>query len=711
MQGKDLMTIVEPHQPPESPEPSEKDTEALTQNKDIIHPIDYSPDDAYQRRWQWRISPIKLLLGVALLFILCTAAFVFSARSLVVDTTPVYATVEIQGGMAVPLGSRYLLLGGDYLINIKAPGYFALTEPLTIDKKQNQRFSAILNKTPGLLDITTDPISDVQVLVDQREVGISPLSSLELAAGEHEIAFRSARFLPLQQTIQIDGKGKQQALSVTLKPAWAEVGLNSLPEQAQVIIDGEAIGNTPIQTQVLKGQHTVAIALKGYQAWSGEFTVIAGVNQDIDLIELKPIAAWLQLRTQPSAANVTFNGDFKGQTPLRITMAPDQNHQLAVFKAGYEMQRRQINQVSSEEKSLTLTLKPKLGTVNINIKPSDAAVYVDSKAVGTGPQVLQLPSYQQVVEVRRAGYKTHRMSVTPRPGFEQSIAIKLLTEHQAKWASVKSKLTTAAGQALLLLHPKQFTMGASRREAGRRSNETLRTVQMKRPFYLSNKEVTNAQFREFKNDHSSGHVEGQTLDSDLQPVVKVTWEQAAAYCNWLSEQDNLKPFYQFEKQQVVAVEHKSKGYRLPTEAEWAWAARTQNTLPPLKYPWGKNLPPTAQSGNYADEASAAITGRAIANYQDGFVVTAPVGSYAANRLSLFDMGGNVAEWTNDYYGLNSPQGGTVPVDPVGPSEGEYRVIRGSSWAHGTITELRLSYRDYGKDGRNDVGFRLARYVE
>ena len=74
------------------------------------------------------------------------------------------------------------------------------------------------------------------------------------------------------------------------------------------------------------------------------------------------------------------------------------------------------------------------------------------------------------------------------------------------------------------------------------------------------------------------------------------------------------------------------------------------------------------------------------------------------------MGGNVAEWVNDYYGI-MPGGNTVETDPRGPANGEFRVIKGSSWAHGTITELRLSYRDYGDKQRDDVGFRIARYLE
>ena len=106
----------------------------------------------------------------------------------------------------------------------------------------------------------------------------------------------------------------------------------------------------------------------------------------------------------------------------------------------------------------------------------------------------------------------------------------------------------------------------------------------------------------------------------------------------------------------------------------------------------------------------ALFGRVIGNYDDGYVVSAPAGSFAPNGKGIFDLGGNVAEWTNDYYDVVISTGKKVETDPMGPASGEFHVIRGSSWAHGAVTELRLSFRDYGSKSREDVGFRIARYA-
>jgi formylglycine-generating enzyme required for sulfatase activity len=161
---------------------------------------------------------------------------------------------------------------------------------------------------------------------------------------------------------------------------------------------------------------------------------------------------------------------------------------------------------------------------------------------------------------------------------------------------------------------------------------------------------------------------------------------------------------------MVAVSPPTSGYRLPTEAEWAWAARFADGAA-IKYPWGDSLPVAPNSGNYADLSAAGLLSTTLNGYNDEYPVTAPVDSFEPNTLGLFNLGGNVAEWIHDIYAVQASTGSAVEVDPVGPDEGELHVIRGSSWMDASISELRLTYRDYGRDGRSDVGFRIARYAD
>jgi formylglycine-generating enzyme required for sulfatase activity len=254
-------------------------------------------------------------------------------------------------------------------------------------------------------------------------------------------------------------------------------------------------------------------------------------------------------------------------------------------------------------------------------------------------------------------------------------------------------------------------MGAARREPGRRANEVLREVEITRPFYLSVREVTNEEFRQFRSEHRSGSVGNFNLEIDHHPVVNVTWNDAARFCNWLSEREGLPPVYIERSGAMVARTPFPRGYRLPTEAEWAWAARYPDAAVGRKYAWGDSLPIPSGAGNYGDTAGAPVLGGAIPGYNDTYAATAPAGSFAANPLGLHNLGGNVSEWVNDLYTVTPSPPNEIARDPTGPSQGAYHVIRGSSWMDTNLTELRLSYRDYGDRARSDLGFRIARSVE
>jgi formylglycine-generating enzyme required for sulfatase activity len=101
----------------------------------------------------------------------------------------------------------------------------------------------------------------------------------------------------------------------------------------------------------------------------------------------------------------------------------------------------------------------------------------------------------------------------------------------------------------------------------------------------------------------------------------------------------------------------------------------------------------------------------LEGYNDQYAATAPPAKFKPNGLGLYDMGGNVAEWCHDYYSIYSYAPEKIYVDPAGPVTGKHHVIRGSSWKHGSIGTLRLAYRGYGDASREDVGFRVCRYLK
>ncbi len=678
-----------------------------------IQPSAFQPLGSEVEEKKNGIAPLRLLLAATALVFVVVMGFLLTASSLqIIVQSESSAQVHISG-LALPFGERYLLRPGDYTVAVEAPGYHPFETIVTVTGGDSQSATMVLLPLPGLVTVETKP-AGTRVLVDGQPMGDTPLADLALEPGERQIRLEADRYLVHEQVFDVTGRQLSQQLSVELQPAWAELSLSSEPAGANILVDGDIVGVTPAVLEVLQGDHQLMLQRPTFASWQQDLVVTAGQLQDLGTIELQPAAGLLQLASTPTGANVTLDGEFQGQTPLELEIIPGRPHRLAVFKPGYRRHSESVELGAATADSRTIRLRAQLGEVKFRISPAGAVVRVNGKPQGKGSQVLSLPAVAQRVEISLDGYASVKRTVTPRPGLQQLVEVSLQTAAEAKAARIKPEITTALGQTLLLFHPEDsptanFSMGASRREPGRRANEVLHPVALSRSFYLQTTEVTNAQFRLFTAAHDSGQIEGNSLNRDHQPVVQVSWQQAAAFSNWLSKREGLPPFYRETNGIINGYNPSSTGYRLPTETEWAWAARS-NGDSLLKFPWGENFPPSTAVENYADSSSAYVTGRVLSTYKDGYVTSAPVASFPASSKRLYDMGGNVAEWVHDVYSIPSANG-SLQTDPLGAQSGDNYVIRGASWSHSRIAELRLSYRDYGQAGRDDVGFRIARYAE
>ena len=206
-------------------------------------------------------------------------------------------------------------------------------------------------------------------------------------------------------------------------------------------------------------------------------------------------------------------------------------------------------------------------------------------------------------------------------------------------------------------------------------------------FIIDKFEATQGMLAKFEYPNPS------QFKGDRRPVDQIRWVEAALFCNERSLADNLTPCYD---EATLECDFSASGYRLPTEAEWEYAARagTQEDLP-------------GPDGNFDDLNSVACYAT------NSEVRTDPVGTRRANAWGLHDMLGNVAEWCNDVYSpdyySNSPA-----ANPTGPKEGPLRVLRGGSWNSGQ-TDCRITARGHDRSGisdaclaRNTNGFRCVR---
>jgi len=689
--------LVPPDDPPPLSEPEKGDTSALAKA---------SPSGHGHRK-------LRRLFAVLFTVLVLIAAFVLLATPMAVHITPEPASRSISGfPPPVSLGGRLLALPGDYRLQATLEGYRVLQKPLEVAMGGFQEFSFQMEELPGRVSIQLDPAVPFRLFVDNEPLATSVGGVVEIDRGVHRLRVETERYLPEETQLDVAGLGKAQNLALSLRPGWAGVHISSQPPAALVRVDDESVGTTPLELQILQGPHTITLSMAAHKPVTLQQQITAGSALLLEDIRLPPADGRLVLQSAPPGASISVDGDFHGTTPMTLTLSSAQEHDVQLSKPGYTTTAEGVKLVPDEERELTVTLPPQYATLFVSAQPADASLSVDGKPAGEATRRLRLTTRPHSLEFRKPGYVTQRFTVNPRAGVSQNLDVTLKTVAQAKVDATPDTLTTAAGQVLRLVRPAvAFRMGASRREAGRRANESRRLVQLTRPFYLGEKEVSNGQFRLFRASHSSGTAEGAGLDDVDQPVVKVSWDDAARYCNWLSQKDGLPLAYQEKGGHMAALRPATTGYRLPSEAEWAYVARVLGRQSPARYPWSGSYPPTTVAGNFADARISDSFADVIPGYDDGYRGTAAVGSFAASPAGFYDLGGNVAEWTNDFYAVYPGEAERVVKNPDGPATGEHHVVRDSSWRRGNITELRLSYRDYSREPRSDLGFRIARYAE
>ena len=260
----------------------------------------------------------------------------------------------------------------------------------------------------------------------------------------------------------------------------------------------------------------------------------------------------------------------------------------------------------------------------------------------------------------------------PPPAAAQPAPVKLdgwpLSAEQAaalQQAAGKKELELPLAEGIamkcVLIPAGRFVMGDV---AGFADEQRQAAVTISRPFYLGTLEVTNSQYKCFDSRHDSAYMDGRGKDRTTrgtpvnqpeQPVIRVSWHEAMAFCRWLSERTGQR-------------------CSLPTEAEWEWAARAGAETP---LPAGAPMPDNKPFANLADGSIAGWNyGRCEPGYNDGQQYSVQGGKFPANAWGLFDMHGNVAEWCQSVYRPYPYRPDDARDDP---RTNGLKVVRGGSW--------------------------------
>ncbi|MEJ1966341.1 MAG: PEGA domain-containing protein [Gammaproteobacteria bacterium] len=660
------------------------------------------PRKPLPRKWVITIAATVVVVGlVTLLFSML--------QPVEIDVRPSDARISTPGTyVSFRSGDSVYAFAGTHVVRAERDGYYPGQVNVGVERGKDALARIRLTKLPGKLRVDTDGVA-ASVFIDGVEGGKAP-GEVTVQPGARTVTLRAPRYLDHVESVDIEGGGARQDLKATLQPSWGTLEVNAVPEGASVSVDGTESGKAPASIEADSGVRRVTISAPNLKTWESSVVVTAGQTLAIGPITLGQPDLQLTLHSNPSGAEITIAGTYRGRAPLTIDLPASINHDIVATLPGHANWTKTVFAEPGKKLSLDAKLQPILAGVDVRGEPADAELFIDGKSLGKTPQSLQLSAIEHLIEVRKEGFVSFTGTVTPALGLERLVEYKLISADRGQALQESAPvIKTKSGYELRLIPGGTFMMGSERREQGRRPNEGLRPVTLKRPFYLGVTEITNAEFRKFRPEHVSGYVEKKSFDLDLQPVVNVSWNDAAEFCNWLSEREGLPPAYEQGGGKYSLKKPVTTGYRLPTEAEWEYAARYSAPGKVRRFPWGDSLPVAPQTGNLAGTETLGQLEGQLSDYHDDYPVVAPVGKFQPSPLGLHDLGGNVSEWVNDFY-LTFVDPAAV-TDPLGPDQAAQHIVRGANWKTGTVGELRFAWRDTAPEPSQTLGFRIARYAE
>ncbi len=670
-------------------------------NNEGSHPVERITAELLRAKSRQRRMYILVFLGL-FVGVFCTLAMVVLSNATHIDIHPEEsqesALIRIVDGVGKTVGSKLYSWSENPVIEVTASGFSPLRKTLEASEIGGT-VRLELAELPGELQITTNPLSDkTRWFIDGQMAAVAALLKQDVEAGQHNVAIDSPYYLKKDILVSLE-RGKVLGLTIGLENVAGQFKIKTRPAGAKIHINGDLAGVSPLTLSKRGGAYELNISYGDYQAITEHVEITNSdsvVERDYRLVQK---GARLNLRLSPAGGRLLLDGKMVKASGNLLVKA-GRTHTLIYLKDGYFSQQQSVSVKTGEKKRVSFNLKQELGQVRVISTPA-ATVNIDGKDVGRTPLEMKLLAIPHQLIVHRQGYRSHRKMLRPTATSAQEVKVKLATQIEAKLAESPEMMSNSAGIELKQFRPNDlFVMGAPRSEKGQRANEFLRSVKLTRPFYISTHEVSRSQYARFKRVKAMDNV----------PITSISWIDAARYCNWLSKQEKMIPFYDIRGEQLRGSNMMSDGYRLPTEAEWEWLARKASKPKQTRFTWGDETTIPPKAGNIADEYANGKTARYVPNYSDGFAGIAPVGSFPVEQMGLYDLTGNASEWVHDVYALVPTAAQGVETNPLGANKGDTHTVKGSNWRSGTITELRASYRQGEKMGRDDIGFRVARYV-
>ena len=551
--------------------------------------------------------------------------------------------------------------------------------------------------------------SGAEVWLGDIKAGTTPYQNLQLSSGQNlNITLKAQDYRDLQVALTLQ-PGSNTPKPFELTPAFGSLSITSEPSGADVYLSGELVGQTPYSSSRLaSAKYLVDIRKPLYLPLSNQTIAVEDGKLSEHSFKLEPNFGDLSVASDPSSATITLEANgrevFRGTTPISLQLEPA-TYILSASKSGYAQRRFEVTIARGDRTSIgkeQLQLRRLSGTAVISSEPASpgARVLIDGKDAGAVPLITELPvgSYEITIKADKLSGKAN---LQIRDGEQQTLVVEL-----AQGGSAGDVIQDCPQCPQMVYIPAgSFRMGDIQ-GGGREWEKPVHRVSVG-AFLLGQTEVTVAQFRAFVK--ASGYKteaeqsrgcrtrENGSWDwrsgknwrnpgfkqSSEEPVVCLSWNDIQRYIEWLSKKTGEQ-------------------YRLPSEAEWEYAARAGSET---KYSWGNTA--SHEYANYGTDSCC----DGLAKGKDKWKYTSPVASFTANALGLYDMHGNVYEWTQDCWNgsyKGAPSDGTAWLS----GNCSRRVLRGGSWVSVPyILRSASRYRYTAGYRYYNYGFRVSRTLD
>ena len=583
---------------------------------------------------------------------------------LVIDSDPQGADVYItENGVenyesTTPMQKK--LPYGSYNYRIKKTLYHDEVGVAVIDQPRVVQ-SISLRPAFGSLKVVSTPTGAKVTIENDTRTFTTPCTIEGLSSGRHKVNIVAPRFVSFSREVEI-ADGQQAELVATLDARFAEVTINTLPG-ATITINGQVKGKGSCREELVEGIYDIEVSLANHRSVTRQIEVVTKQSQNLT-IEPTPIYGSLDVITEPIFANVTINGKSYGDTPLSIEKMLIGDYEVVISKDGCASVTKRVSITEGTQSTIEATL-PQGREMTIRSDASGDDVIVDGTKVGVTPLTTNLAFGKHTIELHRAGKTTKADVNITTSGKEKEIvlAFGLMPRWSAKVTASQKAVLQKLIDSMVKVEGGAFTMGATSEQGSDASNDEYPAHQVTLLDYMICKtEVTQELWQAVMGSNPS------KFKGDNLPVERVSWNDCQEFIKKLNSLTGLN-------------------FRLPTEAEWEYAARGGNKSKGYKYSGSNDIGSVAW---YWDNSPYKIHA---------------VATKSPNELGLYDMSGNVWEWCSDWYGDYSIGSQT---NPKGPSSGSRRVCRGGScFRDAGICRVSSRVSGIPDEGGINMGLRLA----